>query len=91
MIIVALVFLVMVFTITYAWVVLTPIYYTVTDNLSTVVGTMVAGDALTILNFVVTVFGYIWQWIVVMLLIGFLVWLYLSAQKKDVESWEVPR
>ena len=90
MILAAFVFLLLAFMVSYAWIVLTPVFGAVTENLGDAVETMVTGDALTALNYIVTVFTYIWQWAIVLFLAGFLLWLFLYAHKKEAESYTVP-
>jgi hypothetical protein len=92
MILATLVFLVIIFTTTYAWIVLTPVFYQVLNGMSSVVSGMVSGDASSTLTFWTSAGSYIWLSMVVVFCLGFLLWLYLAAHKKDPESYlEVPR
>jgi len=87
MILATLVFLVVIFTTTYAWIVLTPVFYQILGGMGNVVSGMVSGDANATLAFWESAGSYVWQVIVVVVCLGLLVWLYLAAHKRDPESY----
>jgi len=81
-------FIIVLFGISITWFAFTPAFYMVRSGLKNATDTMdLPSNVQTQINNTLTMMGYMWFWVAVILVIGLLVWVYVHSQKREWESW----